>query len=104
MITEFDLDVLKRARRLATRKNSRAACISCKALKVKCNEFRPCVRCKGKQGSICFDAESRSIHKTNGNPSQKYEIVGKEWNVFDSSCDLKIVFLFQDQIISGMEP
>ena len=39
MITEFDLYVLKRARRLATRKKSRMACIPCKALKVNATNF-----------------------------------------------------------------
>jgi hypothetical protein len=45
---------IQRARRIAKRIRSSAACKSCKASKAKCSDFRPCARC-AKSKAECTD-------------------------------------------------
>ena len=51
---------LMKARRSAKRKRSAAACPSCKSLKAKCSDYRPCGRCLLKRiQTTCIDEENR---------------------------------------------
>ncbi len=47
---------LSKARRLALRKRAALACQVCKKAKSKCNDFRPCTRCKS-QGNGCIETK-----------------------------------------------
>ena len=46
---------LLKARRMAKRSRSAAACVPCKARKTKCNDFRPCTRCAATHPEECID-------------------------------------------------
>jgi hypothetical protein len=52
--------LLQRARRMAQRSRAAAACLPCKAGKARCNDYRPCARCK-KAGinGLCVDPQSK---------------------------------------------
>ena len=43
---------IQRARRIALRTRSSAACAKCRETKTKCNDYRPCARCK-RNGEAC---------------------------------------------------
>ena len=43
---------IQRARRIALRTRSSAACAKCRETKTKCNDYRPCARCK-RNGETC---------------------------------------------------
>jgi hypothetical protein len=46
---------LLKARRMATRSRTEAACRPCKARKIKCSDFRPCARCRTGRPEACID-------------------------------------------------
>ena len=49
-------DAIQKARRFALRGRSAVACIPCKDAKTKCNDYRPCSRCKKlSQEKLCTD-------------------------------------------------
>ncbi len=50
---------LRKARRIARRSRVSLACVSCNTSRKKCNEYRPCVRCKkiGKADSCTYDTK-----------------------------------------------
>ena len=57
----FRYDLLQRARRMAQRSRAATACLPCKAGKARCNDYRPCARCKKAGGTeICSDPQSTS--------------------------------------------
>jgi hypothetical protein len=49
---------LLKARRMATRSRSEAACVPCKVRKIKCSDSRPCSRCSSEDPGGCFDRSS----------------------------------------------
>ena len=52
-------DDIQRARRIALRVRSAMACLPCKEAKSKCNDYRPCSRCKKlSQTARCVDQVS----------------------------------------------
>jgi hypothetical protein len=51
-------DPLQRARRMAQRSRAASACLSCKASKARCSDYRPCARCKKAGGTgVCTDPQ-----------------------------------------------
>ncbi len=46
---------IQKARRNALRTRALAACVPCKTSKMKCNDYRPCKRCKEVGGLICLE-------------------------------------------------
>ena len=48
---------LQRVRRMARRSRTLNSCTSCKTARTKCNDFRPCSRCR-RLGLACCDKES----------------------------------------------
>jgi hypothetical protein len=54
MLAESEEKQLIRAQRLAKRTRASAACLPCKAKKVKCNDYRPCARCRTSP-DVCID-------------------------------------------------
>ena len=50
---------IRKARRLATRTRSIAACSNCKVQRTKCDEFLPCSRCQ-KSGKACVGVDQVS--------------------------------------------
>ncbi len=51
---EEEAKLLIRAQRMAKRTRALAACLPCKAKKSKCNDYRPCARCKDNV-DLCID-------------------------------------------------
>ena len=51
--TQSDYAKLMKARRMATRRRAEAACLPCKARKVRCSDFRPCARCASSGRADC---------------------------------------------------
>ena len=51
--TQSDYAQLMKARRMATRRRAEAACLPCKARKVRCSDFRPCARCASSGRADC---------------------------------------------------
>jgi hypothetical protein len=54
MLAESEEKQLIRAQRLAKRTRASAACLPCKAKKIKCSDYRPCARCRTSP-DICID-------------------------------------------------
>ena len=55
-------EAIQKARRIALRGRSAVACVPCKEAKTKCNDYRPCGRCKIiKQENFCRDEVSRLL-------------------------------------------
>ena len=49
-------EAIQKARRIALRGRSAVACVPCKEAKTKCNDYRPCARCRTiKQENLCRD-------------------------------------------------
>ena len=46
---------LTKARRMAKRRRTEAACLPCRVNKSKCNDYRPCARCRGRNFFACTD-------------------------------------------------
>ena len=46
LMSHANVNPLQRARRMAQRSRAAAACLPCKASKTRCNDYRPCARCK----------------------------------------------------------
>jgi hypothetical protein len=65
---------IRKARRLATRTRSIAACAQCKVQRTKGDEFRPCARCQ-KSGKACVSVDQvsnfvrRESTMTNADPN-----------------------------------
>ena len=59
-----DCNLILRARRMAQRSRSAAACLPCKANKSKCNDFRPCARCKRLGTKVCSDLKPDPVEET----------------------------------------
>ena len=53
--TQWDNTKLIKARRIATRRRAKAACLRCKARKSKCSDFRPCTRCSQERRGDCIE-------------------------------------------------
>jgi hypothetical protein len=53
--SKSDHEQLMKARRMATRRRAEAACLPCKAKKVRCGNSRPCSRCSLIPGEMCVD-------------------------------------------------
>ena len=62
-------DDIQRARRIALRGRSALACIPCKDAKSKCNDYRPCARCKKlSQEPHCIDSVLYQPQANDRNP------------------------------------
>ncbi len=48
---------IQNARRIALRTRASAACLQCKVSKTKCNDYRPCKRCKSMGDLNCYDTK-----------------------------------------------
>ena len=72
--------MLSRARRMAKRRRTEAACDRCKKQKTKCSDYRPCLRCKSSGGiKICtsssLDPSGRiSVEESYFHPKQANSI------------------------------
>ena len=53
---------LLRARRIAMRTRAASACKTCRALKTRCNDYRPCKRCK-RSGHACMESSKSARQK-----------------------------------------
>ena len=72
---------IQRARRIALRTRSSAACAKCRETKTKCNDYRPCARCK-RNGEACdpvnadelnhfgAPADSADVYRASSSPPQ----------------------------------
>jgi hypothetical protein len=57
-LSTADSALLLRARRLAKRSRAETACFLCKGSKSRCNDYRPCARCKKSGARLCLDLPS----------------------------------------------